>query len=76
MGCEDDCNICGDVDDAVLRLDAHPTQLDVLRVSRAHLGVVLHHKQDNISSQAAKVCDTCDVKRENLLELQHHVRDL
>lgn len=40
-GREEDGNLAGDVYDAVLGLDAHPTQLDVLRVGRAHLGVVL-----------------------------------
>ena len=30
--CEHDGGIGGDVDDAVLRLDSHPAQLDVLRV--------------------------------------------
>lgn len=45
VGREDDCDICGDIDDAVLGLNAHATQLDVLRVGRAHLCVVLHHKQ-------------------------------
>ena len=30
-----------DVDDAVRRLDGHPTQLDVLGVRRAHPGVLL-----------------------------------
>lgn len=32
-----------DVHDTVLRLDGHPTQLDVLRVSRAHARVLLDH---------------------------------
>lgn len=45
VGREDDRDVCGDIDDAVLGLNAHPTQLDVLRVSRAHLCVVLHRKQ-------------------------------
>lgn len=43
VGGEDDCSIWGDVDDTVLCLDTHPTQLDVLRVCRAHLGVILRH---------------------------------
>lgn len=31
----------GDVDDAVLGVDGHPAQLDVLRVGRAHTCVLL-----------------------------------
>ena len=41
MGSEHDAAVLRDVDDAVLGLDGHPTQLDVLRVGRAHACVLL-----------------------------------
>lgn len=38
-----------DVDDAVLSLDGHPTQLDVLRVCRAHTRVLLRAHENRSS---------------------------
>lgn len=65
MGREDDRDVCGDIDDAVLGLNAHPAQLDVLRVGRAHLGVVLHRKQQDIDRHHQPSRKMNCVKRKN-----------
>lgn len=46
----------GDVDDAVLGLDRHPAQLDVLRVGRAHACVLLETEERRSHKCTTHVC--------------------
>lgn len=48
--------LCG-INDAVFSMDSHPTQLDVLRVCRAHPRVLLD-KQEEVELLQSKVLST------------------